>query len=60
MNEIKSFPDKTKLNSKWTLWFDDFNSLLKTSSKDYEKNLYLISSFDCIEVHNFLDNFQKT
>ena len=41
---------KTRLNSKWTIWFDDFNASGKPSAKEYEKNLYLISSFDCIEV----------
>lgn len=41
---------KTKLNSKWSLWFDDYNIGFKPPSKDYEKKLYLISSFDSIEV----------
>lgn len=53
MAENKLFPPKTRLNSKWTLWFDDFNANLKSNPKDYEKNLYLISSFDCIEVFPF-------
>jgi hypothetical protein len=46
----KILSPKTRLNCKWTLWFDDYNPILKNTTKDYEKNLYLVSSFDCIEV----------
>lgn len=52
MAEKQLFSSKTKLNSKWALWFDDYNLSLKSLKQDYEKNLYLISSFDCIEVFN--------
>ncbi len=45
----------TKLNQKWTLWYDDFRD--ENSPKDYDKNLYIISSFDNIEVklYTFLE-----
>ena len=59
MTESKLFAPKTRLNSKWTLWFDDFNANLKSNPKEYEKNLYLISSFDCIEVQNFWKKERK-
>lgn len=42
---------KSKLNSKWSLWFDDFKS--ENEKQDYEKNLYLVYSFDSIEVYYF-------
>ena len=36
------------LNNKWTIWYDDYRN--NALSKDYNKNLFLISSFDTVEV----------
>ena len=35
------------LNNKWSLWYDDYREYM--SSKEYNKNLFLISSFDTVE-----------
>ena len=40
---------KNKLNSKWTLWFDDFK-INQPNPQPYENNIYTIYSFDTIEV----------
>jgi hypothetical protein len=37
-----------QLNNKWSLWYDDYREYM--SSKEYNKNLFLISSFETIEV----------
>jgi hypothetical protein len=47
---------QTKLNTKWSLWFDDYKP--ESVGKDYEKNLILVSSFDTIEV-NFSFEFKN-
>lgn len=41
-----------QLNNKWSLWYDDYRN--NSLSKEYNKNLFLISSFESIEVFIFL------
>ena len=48
--------ENSRLNSKWCFWYDDFNPSREMKKSDpYDKNLYLISTFDTIEVlHCFI------
>lgn len=36
------------MNEKWSLWYDDYRN--NSLSKDYKKNLFLISNISTIEV----------
>ena len=36
------------LNEKWSVWYDDYRD--GHVSRDYNKNLFLISTFETIEV----------
>jgi len=36
------------LNEKWSVWYDDYRD--SQVSRDYNKNLFLISTFETIEV----------